>query len=170
MAPAAPPATPPATSRRGALFGLTLGLVLQRVLCPAAPAAAEDVAPEILGSWRVDAEVARAEVLRTLEDELMALPEEDRAALRETVLAELERTLREIGQGIELRPDGTAVLSTADGPVAATWTPDEDYLRIERRDPGPDDVAMLAFLEDGTLWIEPDDLTADALPIPLTRR
>lgn len=157
----------PTTSRRGALLGLTLALTLPAVLVPAA---AEDLAPEILGSWRVDAEVARAEVLRTLDEELLALPEEDRTALRETVLAELERTLRGIGQGIELRPDGTAVLLTPDGPVTAVWTPDEDYVRIERRPAAPDDVALLAFLEEGTLWIEPDDLTADALPIPLTRR
>lgn len=158
------------TSRRGALLMLTLGLTLPAGLLPAAPAAAEDIAPEILGSWRVDAEIARAEVLRTLDEELLALPEEDRDALRETVLAELERTLKRVGQGIELRPDGSALLLAPDGPVAAVWTPDEDYVRIERRTPGPDDVALLAFLGDGTLWIEPDDLTADALPIPLTRR
>jgi len=160
----------PTTSRRGALLGLTLGLTLPPLLAPPAPAAAEDVAPEILGSWRVDEEVARAEVLRTLDEELLGLPEEDRAALRETVLAELERTLREVGRGIELRPDGTAVLLMPDGPEAAVWTPDEDYVRIERRAPRPDEGALLAFLEDGTLWIEPDDLSADALPIPLTRR
>lgn len=158
----------PASTRRRLLRRLTLGLALAGVL--AGGAAAEDIPSGILGSWRVDAAAARAEVLRALEEELTAFPEAERPALRASVLAELERTLREVGLGLDLLPDGAARILTARGPVAAAWTPDEDYVRIERAAPGPDDVALLAFLEGDRLWIEPDDVATDALPIPLSRR
>lgn len=119
------------------------------------PALAADES-DVLGLWTVDTEALRGQMERMLERRLDQLPESQRAPALAMARAQLAPMVDQMAGEAEFRPDGTVVFTSANDPASyGTWSLDDDTLRFERDQRGPDEPAYVGTVAGDVIEVQP---------------